>query len=119
MDDTVTRKFPAYKGGPEIEVSRPTDGQMFVLALSREPSSGQEQLRLVRRLMKVLESLTGTEQWDRVIETAMIDGSMTPFDLVGFAQTILQFDWSGDETVTEIPVDMTPGEIIKHVHGDV
>lgn len=98
MDDTLKRTFPAYEGGPGIEVTRPTDGQMFVLALSREGGSLAEQTRLVRRLMKVLEALTGTEQWDRVIEVAVIDGSMSPMDLVTFAQSIFTFDWSADET---------------------
>lgn len=104
MDDTLKRTFPAYEGGPGIEVTRPTDGQMFVLALSREGGSLAEQTRLVRRLMNVLEALTGTEQWDRVIETAIIDGSMSPMDLVTFAQSIFTFDWSADETA-EAPAE--------------
>lgn len=99
MDDTLKHTFPL--GSPpaavSVTVSRPTEGQMFILAMSRETAEGAERMRLIKRLIRVLETLTGPDQWDSVIETAMISGSVTPLELVDFAQKVFVFDWAALE----------------------
>ena len=86
-----------------VTAPRPTEAQMFVLALSREGGEGTERMRLIRRLMRVLELLIGQQQWDNVIETAMLDGRMAPTELAALAMRIFTFDWASLEKAQDTP----------------
>jgi hypothetical protein len=108
MDDTMKHTFEiATDAGPPLTVTatRPTEAQMFVLALSRESVEGTERMRLIRRLMRVLELLIGQQQWDDVIETAMLEGRMAPTELAALAMRIFTFDWASLEKAQNQPGD--------------
>lgn len=102
-DDTLKHRFRLGETGPHLEVSRPTESQLFVLALSRQSADGGERLRLVRRLMRVVEAVVGSSQWDDVIESRMIAGTLDPNDLVDFSQAVLGFDWAALAGAQEAP----------------
>ena len=98
--------------GPSLTITatRPTEAQMFVLALSRESVEGAERMRLIRRLMRVLELLIGQQQWDNVIETAMLDGRMAPTELAALAMRIFTFDWASLEKAQDTPAPLREEE---------
>lgn len=91
MDDSLKVEFPM--GNLKIVVSEPTDGQLFALALSRK-SNDQDRTRLVTRLIRVLEALTGPDQWDDVIEAALLGGTLGPEAVIKLAADVLEFDWA-------------------------
>lgn len=99
-DDTLKVAFPV--GGSEVIVSRPTEGQMMALVLSRNPTTHEENVRFVRRIARVLESLMGAEQWDNVFEDQMISGAISASALGDLASDVINFDWTAHEkSVTE------------------
>jgi hypothetical protein len=96
MDDNKLKaEFPI--GTSTVVVTEPSPGQMFVLALSRKPQSDDAASveKVVRRLLRVLEALTGEQQWYEVIEEGMISGEITPEQLTRLAVEVVQFDWAG------------------------
>ena len=95
MDDTKLRaEFPI--GKRTVIVTEPSEGQMFVLALSRRPADGDAAAteKLVRRLLRVLEALVGDDQWYNIIEDGMISEEISPDELVKLAAEVVRFDWS-------------------------
>lgn len=100
MDDKLKVEFPV--GDLKIVVSEPTEGQQFALALSRTSSDG-DRTRLVQRLLRVLESLVGPEQWYDVIETALIEGAMSPEQLVKLGGDVVSFPWHKHRKPVDVP----------------
>lgn len=100
MDDTLKVEFPM--GDVKIVVSEPTEGQLFALALSRT-SKDADRARLVQRLIRVLEMLTGPEQWYDVIEEGLISGTLTPESLVKLASDVFEFDWKAHRPAAPVP----------------
>lgn len=97
MDDTTQRAaFPF--GDTEVILTRPTDSQLFVLALSRTGGSQADQERTVRRILRVVEKLIGPDAWADVVEEALIEGHATPEDLMRVVEALLKFDWNEGET---------------------
>lgn len=105
MDDNQIKvSFPLGSGDFEVMASRPTEGQMFVLALSRKPADNdpQGQFKMVQRVTRVMESLVGAEQWSR-IEDALLTGEITVMELMSLVGSIMKFDWTlgaQEETAT-------------------
>lgn len=91
MDD-MRVEFPVTDT-VSVTVTRPTEGQMLALALSRKPEAREDQMRLVKRLARILEALMGQEQWDDVFEGKMIAGEIPAQALGDLAHDILTFDW--------------------------
>lgn len=96
MDD-MRVEFPVTDT-VSVTVTRPTEGQMLALALSRKPEAREDQMRLVRRLARILEALMGQEQWDDVFEGKMIAGEIPAQALSDLAQAVLSFDWAAAST---------------------
>lgn len=100
MDDSPRPRaeFPLGTTATVI-VSQPTDGQLLVLALSRQPEAHDEKgsLRLVRRLLSVVEALMGTDTWDQTVETGLVSGSLSVADLMELIQSIMQFEWKAPD----------------------
>lgn len=120
MDDTQQLKAEFPLGDLMIVVSEPSPGQHFALSLSRT-ATDQDQERLVRRVLKVMEALTGPEQWYGVIEDALISGTVTPAQLMDLAARVLQFPWSEHRAVTKpepLPEEgPTPGPVPRIISG--
>lgn len=114
MDDTLKVEFPL--GDFKIVVSEPTDGQLFALALSRT-SKDADRERLIRRLIRVLEMLTGPEQWYDIIEDALISGDLTPEALVKLASDVFEFPWKEHHKPQPAPAgtNLAPGEPLTEV----
>ena len=103
MDDNKLKaEFPI--GKCTVIVTEPAPGQMFVLALSRQPAPEDEvgREKLVRRLLRVLEALIGEQQWYDVIEEGMITEQIAPEELVKLAGEVLRFNWSEHRTAEHI-----------------
>lgn len=108
MDDSsrLRAEFPLGTTATVI-VSQPTDGQLLVLALSRQPEAHDEKgsLRLVRRLLSVVEALMGPDTWDRVVEDGLVSGSLSVADLMELIQSIMQFEWKAPEDALQSALD--------------
>jgi hypothetical protein len=112
MDDTarMTREFQIGEGDNAITVtaSQPTTDQLFVLAMSRTTGNPQSHHRIIQRLLRILEALTGPEVWYSKIEDGLIDGRITTADLMKFADSVLFHAWDETEPAPE-PADV-PGD---------
>jgi hypothetical protein len=94
MDDNTQRlkvEFPV--GDLKVIVEEPTQGQMFVLSMSRRPQNEGEGKKLAERVTRVLEALTG-EQWYSVIEDGLISGELQVLQLMDLLGEILKFPWA-------------------------
>lgn len=78
-----------------VTMTRPTEGQMLALSLSRKSGNREDNFKLVQRIGRILEALMGPEQWDSVFEEGLISGEIPPQAFVQLANDVLQFDWSG------------------------
>lgn len=107
MDDNSRLKVEFPLGDLMVVVEQPTPEQLFVLALSRQPRTDQEQGRLVTRVVRVMEKITG-EQWYDVIEAGMIDETITVTQLMDLVGDVLQFEWTKQDTPGPEPVDLGP-----------
>lgn len=93
MDDKLKAEFPL--GNHMIVVTEPSPGQLFALALSRNAKdTDADRTRIVFRVLKILEALTGPEQWYDVIEDAMISEEISAEQLLGLAMAVFQFPWA-------------------------
>lgn len=94
-DNTLKVSFP-LGDSTEVTVRQPTDGQALVLSLTRMPSESdvKAQHRVIQRIMRVVESLVGKEQWENVIEEGLLDGSLSVIELLELVQSIVTFDWT-------------------------
>lgn len=93
MDDILKVEFPIGDQGVTLVLSRPTDAQLFVLALTRQPKTDDEKMKAVQRIVRVLETLSG-DQWADVVEEGMITGTLTPLDLLGVVNDVIKFPWA-------------------------
>lgn len=105
MDDTQQLKAEFPLGDLKIVVSEPTPSQLFALGLSRK-SSDADQAHLVRRLCRVLEALTGPDQWYDVIEDGLISGEISPTQLIEMASAVLEFPWADYRKPVATPIDV-------------
>lgn len=98
MDDTtrIQVEFPIRDTDHTFTVSQPTDGQMLVLGMSRQPADGDTEAmaRLTQRIFRVVEKVMGPEQWS-TLEYRMIDGDYSVSQVLSFVQEVVSFDWSG------------------------
>lgn len=102
MDDNTPRaEFPIGDSGKTVILSRPTNEQMFLISLSRQPKSANESRRLVQRLFGVLEILAGEDQWYDLIEDGMLRGDFRPEDVIGLTQQVMKFDWPKEGQASE------------------
>lgn len=93
MDDKLKAEFPL--GEHMIVVTEPSPGQLFALALSRNAKdTDEDRTRIVFRVLKILEALTGPEQWYGVIEDAMISEEISADQLLGMAMKVFEFPWA-------------------------
>lgn len=93
MDDTQRTQLIFDFNGGEITVSQPTEGQLFTLtALHKDGHDTANQMKVIRRMFRVLEHLISEEDYD-AIEEHMIDGSLTPYQVVELIQQIFSTDW--------------------------
>lgn len=100
-DDKLKAEFPL--GDLMITVREPSPGQMFALSLSRTGNDADME-RTVRRLLKVLEALTGPEQWYGVIEDALISERITPQQLMALSTKVFEFKWADHHEPAATPV---------------
>lgn len=105
MDDNTKLKAEFPIGPRTVVVTEPSSSQKFVLALSRKPADDDVEGRekLVRRLLRVLEALVGSDQWYDVIEDGMISEEISPEELVQLASQVLRFDWSAHHAPQALP----------------
>lgn len=111
MDDntTVKAEFPIGDSGKTVVVSRPTDQQMFLISLSRKPSTPAESRRLIQRLFGVLEMLMGEEQWYDVVEYGLMRSEFAPDDVFSLARDIMNFEWpTGTDNISPDSAPATP-----------
>lgn len=98
MDDTtrIQVEFTVRGSDDTFTVSRPTDGQLLVLAMSRRPveGDGEALARLTQRIFRVVEKVMGPEQWG-ILEYRMIDGDYSVSQVLSFVQQVVAFDWAG------------------------
>lgn len=116
MDDDKKLKVEFPLGEFKIIVNEPTEGQLFALALSRT-SKDSDRVRLVTRLIRVLEALIGPEQWYDVIEDALLGGTMDPEAVVKLAADVFEFPWKDHHAPQKVPsgTHLTPGEPLTEV----
>lgn len=115
MDDKKLKaEFPL--GDLKIVVTEPSDGQLFALSLGRVSSDGDNS-RLVRRLLRVLEALTGPEQWYETIEDALIEERITPEQLIRMADDVFRFPWKEHREPQEVPAETpsTPPSAVPRI----
>lgn len=93
MDDDKKLKAEFPLGDHMIVVTEPSPGQLFALSLSRT-NKDADRARTVVRILKILEALTGPEQWYGVIEDAMISEEISADQLLGMAMTVFEFPWA-------------------------
>lgn len=106
MDDREVKvSFPV--GGTEVIVTRPTQEQIVVLALSKPPSKDDPKalLRLVKRVTGVMEAVMGSEQWDSVVEDGLICGTLKVSELFDLVQDVITFDWTLGVPQGGVPVE--------------
>lgn len=102
MDDNSRLKVEFPLGELTVVVEQPTPEQLFVLALSRQPKTDQEQGRLVDRVVRVMEKITG-DQWYDVIEAGLINEQITVSQLMELVGDVLQFEWAKYAAPDEVP----------------
>lgn len=104
MDDDKKLKAEFPLGDHMIVVTEPSPGQLFALALSRNAKdTDADRTRTVFRVLKILEALTGPEQWYGVIEDAMISEEISADQLLGMAMKVFEFDWSAHRPSAPVP----------------
>lgn len=100
MDDTtrIQVEFPIRDTDHTFTVNRPTDGQLLMLSLSRQPTDGDSEAltQLTQRVFRVVEKLMGPEQW-RTLGYRMADEEYSASQVISFVRAIVSFDWSGAE----------------------
>ena len=115
MDDTtrIQVEFPIRDTDHTFTVNRPTDGQMLMLSLSRQPTDGDSEAltQLTQRVFRVVEKLMGPEQW-RTLEYRMADEEYSAPQVISFVRAIVSFDWSGAEA-GERPTVESPDRDVK------
>lgn len=122
MDDKQRLKVEFPVGDFMITVMQPTGEQQFVLAMSRQPKTDQDTVRLVTRLTSIMQRLTG-EQWFSVIEENMIGERLTVSDLLTLVEDVLSFKWADHVPAQEAPehdrsaVDLEPARPAPRVVG--
>lgn len=122
MDDKQRLKVEFPVGDFMITVTQPTGEQQFVLAMSRQPKTDQDTVRLVTRLTSIMQRLTG-EQWFSVIEENMIGERLTVSDLLTLVEDVLSFKWADHVPAQEAPehdrsaVDLEPARPAPRVVG--
>jgi hypothetical protein len=104
MDDSTRLKaqFPLGDTGDTFVVMRPTEGQLLMLAISREPSTKDDLGPLIRRMFSIMRKVMGAQEWQR-LEDAMIDETYTVTELLNFVQEVVTFRWS-DHSPDTIPL---------------
>lgn len=108
MDDNAERpvvEFP-WLGG-YIAVKRPTDSQLMLLALSR---AGDDPVKMVRRMVTLLENLVGAEAWADIESQLMSEQGDVP-DLLVLLGEIARFKWSDldkEQTPESVMADSEP-----------
>lgn len=110
MDDTQRIKVEFPVGDFKITVKEPTGEQMFVLAMSRQPKTEADTVRLVTRLTTIMQKLTG-DQWFDVIEANMVDELMTVGDLLTLVEEMLSFPWAEHHKPQPVP-ETVPDELV-------
>lgn len=97
MDDTQHQRavFPLGET-MEITARKPSEGQALALMPLRRTTTESEGREILRRLLLVLSTLTGSEQWER-IEDALITEEIEAADLIAFARQLISFDgWDAE-----------------------
>lgn len=95
MDDILKVEFPL--GPRTVVMSRPSDAQLFALAITRKPKDGDDpgvKLRFTERVVRFLEALAGPQQWAGV-EDDMMESRITPSELLDLFSDVTGFDWAG------------------------
>lgn len=95
MDDILKVEFPL--GPRTVVMSRPSDAQLFALAVIRKPKDGDDpgvKLRFTERVVRFLEALAGPQQWAGV-EDDMMESRITPSELLDLFSDVTGFDWAG------------------------
>lgn len=115
MDDNTTLRAEFIIAGHTVTATQPTGEQLFVLQLTRQAQSAKEGVRTSRRLVAILETLLGTEQWDSVIEHGLINGTITVKQMMDLAWSIFAHDWSAEPE----PVDIATASDPQPVHMNV
>ena len=104
MDDDKKLKAEFPLGNHMIVVTEPSPGQLFALALSRNAKdTDADRTRIVFRVLKILEALTGPEQWYGIIEDAMISEEISAEQLLGLAMAVFQFPWAEHRPSAPVP----------------
>lgn len=96
MDDTRLQvEFPIRDSDDTFTVSRPTDGQMLVLGMSRQPAEGDTEAlsNLTRRIFRVVEKVMGPDQWS-TLEDRMIEGVYSVSQVLSFVHDVVSFGWA-------------------------
>ena len=105
MDDDKKLKAEFPLGEHMIVVTEPSPGQLFALSLSRT-SKDADRARAVVRVLKIMEALTGPEQWYGLIEDALISEEISPDQLLTMAMAVFEFPWAEHRTPDAAP-DLT------------
>jgi hypothetical protein len=95
MDDRIRAEFPLGDKGRTVIVSEPTEGQVLVLAMASRP--GGSEMQMISRVVRVLETLTGAEQWE-IVEDSMISGEVSAREFLELVSSVLTFDWPSHTT---------------------
>lgn len=108
MDDSTRLKaqFPLGDSGDTFLVTQPTEGQLLMLAISREPGTGDDLGPLIRRMFAIMRKVMSQDEWQR-LEDAMIDEKYTVTELLNFVQEVVTFRWS-DHSRDTVPLPPTP-----------
>lgn len=108
MDDILKVEFPL--GPRTVIMSRPSDSQLFALAVARKPKAGDApavNLRFTERIVRFLEALAGPEQWAG-IEDDMMESRVSPSDLLDLFSAVSEFDWAAHEKKMADPEPDSP-----------
>lgn len=117
MDDTrIQVEFPIRDTDHTFTVSRPTDGQMLVLGMSRQPTDGDSEAlaRLTQRVFRVVEKVMGPEQWS-TLEFRLIDEEYSVSQVLGFVRQVVSFDWASvaPHQEEDVKVDTAAPRVVR------
>lgn len=113
MDDDKTLRvaFPIGETGDTLTLKQPSPAQLLTLTMLKVPEGADTgaMFRMVQRLFRIIESLAGPDEWDR-LQDGMADESYSVEEVLQVVQDLVGFNWKEadpgpDTTSPNVSVD--------------
>lgn len=117
MDDDKTLRvaFPIGETGDTLTLKQPSPAQLLTLTMLKVPegSGTGAMFKMVQRLFRIIESLAGPDEWDR-LQDGMADESYSVEEVLQVVQDLVGFNWKEADPGPDTP----PGLILPEVIAD-